>query len=107
MELNQFKKVLKSLKVPAAAVIYQPGGQCLARWVKKGGHAGSTSIARVRTAALANGFKNSGDVGGVSGDGASVTGQTVLIKGEVAVVLGGTYGVTASDNRFIIEVKTV
>jgi hypothetical protein len=101
MDTKEFKKLLRTLKIPAKAEV--TGNT--ARWYKRGGHAGKNAIIKVVEAASANGFKAGQHSEHGSADGSRVgSGSYFHNDAGVEVYVTSSYGVTAYENTFTIRV---
>jgi hypothetical protein len=100
MDTKQFKKILRSIKMPSGAEVYDTS----AHWKKRGGHAGKNAIIRVAESARDAGFVLADAASSSTPDGARVGSGTRYVKDNITIILSSSYGVTAYDNRFSIDV---
>jgi len=101
MDTKELTKLARSLKLPSSSTIFL--GDRI-KWTKHGGHAGKSTLEKVEEAARAAGFIDEAKVAGASPDGSYVGGEKVLVKENVSVRMGYSYGVTASGNSFWVSV---
>jgi len=107
MDTKEFKKLLKSLKMPSSTEVIQRENNILeARWRKVGGFAGERSIKRVAEEAVGAGFRVIGPADSTSADGSRVTHGSWFSNDDLLSVTK-TYGVTSKQNEFSIVIRTV
>lgn len=102
MDPKEFKKLAKQLKLPANGDFYGSSYS----WHKRHGHAGRNTLSRVWEAAEAAGWKPEAATYDNTPDGSRVGRGDTLVSPEGHVLrISSSYGATAYDNSFSINIK--
>jgi len=104
MDPKEFKKLAAQLKLPAGGSFYGKSWV----WNKRHGHAGAKTLERVREAARAAGWHPSPTTDNSTPDGSVVGRGRGFVSPEGHVLTtSSSYGATAYDNSFSINLKFV